>query len=100
MNRFTVSPAARGDLRSIWMYTAERWSAEQADRYITSIEEGFRRLAARELRGRAADEFVEGYLRFAVGSHFIFYRFNTTGTLEVMRVLHQRMNLPRHLRNS
>lgn len=69
MNRFTVSPAARSDLRKIWFYTAENWSAEQADRYVKLVDAAFRRLAAGETSGRNADEFRRGYLRLTIESH-------------------------------
>lgn len=99
MNRFTVSPAARSDLRKIWFYTAENWSAEQADRYVTLVDAAFRRLAAGEMSGRNADEFRRGYLRLTVESHFVFYRVDDSGGVEIMRVLHQRMNLSERLQD-
>lgn len=35
-------------------------------------------------------------MRYLVGSHVVFYR-ETTHTLDVIRVLHQRMDVDRHL---
>lgn len=99
MNRFTVSPAARSDLRKIWFYTAENWSVRQADRYVTLVESAFQRIASGEVSGRNADEFKHGYLRLAVESHFVFYRAHTSGGIEIMRVLHQRMNLAERLKD-
>ncbi len=99
MNRFTVSPAARADLRKIWFYTAENWSVRQADRYVTLVESAFRRIASGKTSGRNADEFKQGYLRLPVESHFVFYRTHASGSIEIMRVLHQRMNLAERLRD-
>lgn len=38
----------------------------------------------------------DGYLRYLVSSHVVFYR-ETTHTLNVIRVLHQRMDIDRYL---
>ncbi len=99
MNRFTVSPAARSDLRRIWLYTAENWSTQQADRYVTLVESAFQRIASGQVQGRNADAFKRGYLRLTVESHFVFYRPHASGSIEIMRVLHQRMNLPERLKD-
>ena len=99
MSRFSVSPAARSDLRGIWLYTAETWSTDQADRYLTMIEDCFRRLASRDVSGRSASQYRPGYMRFAIGWHFIFYKSAAGGAIEVMRVLHQRMNHSSHLKD-
>lgn len=42
---FTLSPRARADLDGIWDYTAERWNADQADRYIRQLAEAFGNIA-------------------------------------------------------
>jgi toxin ParE1/3/4 len=99
MSRFAVSPAARSDIRKIWDYTAENWSVRQADRYVTLIEDAFQRIAAGNVRGRSADEFRRGYLRLSIESHFIFYQLHASVDIKIMRVLHQRMNLPERLRD-
>ncbi|WP_376699301.1 type II toxin-antitoxin system RelE/ParE family toxin [Burkholderia contaminans] len=38
----------------------------------------------------------DGYFRYAVGSHVVFYR-ETEYTIDVIRVLHQRMDIEQHL---
>jgi toxin ParE1/3/4 len=45
--------------------------------------------------GRDAEEIRPGYRRQNAGSHVIFYRLATYG-IEVVRILHQRMNLTSH----
>jgi toxin ParE1/3/4 len=39
-----------------------------------------------------------GYLKYAVGLHFLFYRL-TADHLDVVRILHQRMDISAHLGN-
>ncbi|AOI68737.1 type II toxin-antitoxin system RelE/ParE family toxin [Burkholderia ubonensis] len=90
-----LTPLAEADLEDIWTYTFERWSLEQAERYVGELAVAFEQLARRERVGRPSRA-REGYLRYLVGSHVVFYR-ETTETLDVIRVLHQRMDVDRHL---
>ena len=96
MAEFTVSPRARLDIEEIWDYTADRWNTEQADRYIRNLQEAMMGLAAKPDKGRACDDIRPGYRKHVVGSHFIFYRATDTG-IEIVRVLHQGMNVETHL---
>jgi len=43
------------------------------------------------LTGRA------GYRKLAAGSHVLFYRVMSEGDIDVVRVLHRRMDVDRHL---
>jgi toxin ParE1/3/4 len=97
MNGFVLSPAAQADIASIWDYTAERWGDEQAERYVLAIRDACQQLAAGTKTSRPADDIRAGYRKAAVGSHVLFFRFMDTGTLNIVRVLHQRMDLPEHL---
>ncbi|MBN9076037.1 MAG: hypothetical protein BGN87_12440 [Rhizobiales bacterium 65-79] len=90
---YRLSPAARADLRSIWFYTLDIWGRAQADRYILSIEKVFTNLSSGQERGRPADHFRKGYRMASIGSHYIFYRTSDVAGVEIMRILHQRMNI-------
>ncbi|WP_454819373.1 type II toxin-antitoxin system RelE/ParE family toxin [Labrys neptuniae] len=37
----------------------------------------------------------EGYLKYNVGSHIVFYR-RMEQTIDIIRILHQRMDIGRH----
>lgn len=37
MTRILYSPLAEADLEDIWLYTAQRWSTEQAVTYTTEL---------------------------------------------------------------
>ena len=43
--QYRLSPAARRDLEEIWLYSAEKWSVDQAERYTDALEEAFDRLS-------------------------------------------------------
>lgn len=92
---YKLSPLAEADLEEIWLYTFKTWSLEQADTYHADIVAAFEGLAAGTKVGRPVDV-RDGYLKYAVGSHFVFYRQSDSG-LDVVRILHQRMDTSAHL---
>ena len=96
MTGFLLSPAARADLDEIWDYTARRWSVEQAERYIRALVEACQEIAVGSREGVAVEHIRRGYLKLAVGSHFVFYRQGVAGP-EIIRVLHQRMDVEARL---
>lgn len=97
MSGYLLSPAAQADLGQIWDYTAARWGADQADRYILAIRDAFQALADGRRQGRAIDAVRPGYRKMAIGSHFLFFRISGAGLIDVVRILHQRMDVPAHL---
>lgn len=96
MNSYRLTPAAQRDLASIWDYTEERWDQQQAETYVLEIKSAVERIAAQPNRGRAVDDIRAGYRRYSIGSHLIFYRERDNG-VDVIRILHQRMDPTRHL---
>lgn len=96
MTNYRLTPAAQRDLSAIWDYTQERWDAAQAEIYISELRAAIDRIAADPNRGRACDDIREGYLRYAIGSHLIFYIVGAN-SVDVIRVLHKRMDIGRHL---
>jgi len=90
-----LRPLAQADLEQIWLYTFERWSLEQADRYVRDLVATMKDLARDTKTGRICNV-REGYYQYAVGSHIVFYRV-TSDALDITRILHQRMDVERHL---
>lgn len=95
MTNYRLTPAAQRDLSSIWGFTHERWDENQAETYISEIRAAVERIAVDPQRGRACDEIREGYRRYGIGSHLIFYLESADG-VDVVRILHQRMDPTRH----
>lgn len=91
----TFSPAAAADIGAVWDYTAETWGLDQADRYVDDIRAACVALAGGERTGRKVDV-RDGYLKYPVGRHLIFFRQDGPGIV-VIRVLHQSMDVDRHL---
>ena len=91
------SPAARSDLRSIWRYTARTWTISQANEYLAVISTACDRVAAGSLSGRSAENYRVGYMMISIGSHFVFYKQSADGGIDIIRVLHRRMDLSSRL---
>jgi toxin ParE1/3/4 len=97
MADFFLRPKARQDLEDIWLYTYETWGEEQAGSYIYDLDNGFRAIADNPEKGRSCDDIREGYRKYFVRKHIIFYRLGKKG-IEIVRILHQRMDTEWHLK--
>jgi toxin ParE1/3/4 len=97
MNDYVILPRARADLKEIWSFTADRWNSEQADRYVRELHRAIEAIARDPRKGRPCDHIRHGYRRSSAGAHVVFFRVVTQG-IEVVRVLHQRMDFARHLK--
>lgn len=95
MAEFFLRPKAHKDLEDIWSYSYDNWGEDQADNYIYDLESSFHYLTTKPERGIPCDDIRKGYLRYSVGKHIIFYRITKKG-IEVVRILHQRMDPDRH----
>jgi toxin ParE1/3/4 len=94
---YRLSPLAKADLSEIWGYSAKRWGEDQADTYVRLITGVCADLAAGRKVGRSIEAVRAGYFRHPAGSHVIFSRFRDRREIEVIRILHQRMDIERHL---
>jgi toxin ParE1/3/4 len=96
MSTYVLSNRAREDLREIWSYTADRWGISQADRYALGLHRAIETVANDPDRARSCDHIRAGYRKYSAGAHVLFFRIITEG-IEVVRILHQRMDFERHL---
>ncbi len=90
-----LTPLAKTDLENIWLYIFKHWSLDQANRYHRDLISTIEALACGNKIGRICTV-RDGYFRYTVGQHVVFYR-ETEQTLDVIRVLHQRMDVKPHL---
>lgn len=97
MTRLVYAPAAKADLDEIWTYTVERWGMAQAERYIRDLNDACRALADGTKPSKAIDDIRPGYRKAAVGKHVIFFREDDAGDTVVIRILHERRDVDRHL---
>jgi len=96
MGSFILTQKAREDLLSIGRYTRQQWGKAQQIRYLTQLDSAFHDLADKPDIGRTCDDIREGYFKYGVGKHVIFYR-HTKGQIEIVRILHGRMDIEQHL---
>ncbi|PLX94243.1 MAG: plasmid stabilization protein ParE [Desulfuromonas sp.] len=92
MPSFALTRLAVTDLKEIARYTERRWGREQRNHYLIMLDNTFRQLATHPLHGKGCNEIRSGYRKFAAGSHLIFYRLRDKEAIEIVRVLHKRMD--------
>ena len=90
------SDAAKRDLDEIWEFSEDRWNADQADRYLRSIDQAAAALAAGRLRSRSLDFVKQGLRKARCIRHFIYF-YERPGSIRVARVLHDQMDETLHL---
>ncbi|WP_136467330.1 type II toxin-antitoxin system RelE/ParE family toxin [Flagellimonas onchidii] len=96
--KYKVSQEAHRDIENIWLYTYENWSLEQADRYFNLIIDEIEYLAKNPESGKDYSQVRQGYSRSRIKSHFIFYKINRNKEeIEIIRILHQRMDIESQL---
>jgi toxin ParE1/3/4 len=94
--RVVLSPRAQADIDDIWEYTVERWGVRQAEIYVRLIKAAVEAVGADPGLGQNYDYVRSGYRRYMVGSHVVLYRV-TAALIVVVRILHQRMDVERHI---
>jgi toxin ParE1/3/4 len=96
MKRYRLTPKARADLSHIWRTTTDNWGVDQAERYLREIEQVLERLSENPALGLNSDHIRQGYLRFRVASHVLFFKKGGDG-IDVIRILHGRQDAERNL---
>jgi toxin ParE1/3/4 len=97
MPSFTLTNKAKADLKEIGIYTQKNWGREQRDKYLTKIDQCFQQLALKPDKGKDCGYIRAGYRKYGIGGHIIFYRKNTDDIIEIVRILHGRMDIEERL---
>src|ERR1700716_1664550 len=110
MARFRLSALARADLARILATSAERWGVEGRRRYSAMLSAAMRNVAADPAgrMTRARPDLSSGIRSFHVRAHvpeltvrnpghILYYRVAQPGLIEILRVLHERMEPSRHV---
>ena len=92
MAKYVLSNKAVEDLSKIWEYTYEVWSESQADKYYELLTNSFQELVQNPDLGKNYDEIDRAILGLRVGKHVVFYRLTQFSDIEILRILHQRMD--------
>lgn len=93
---YIFSKKAVTDLEEIWLYTVDKWSVSQADRYYLLIIDEIDYICKNVKSGKPMDNIRKCYRVTKVKSHLIFYRV-VNDTVEIIRILHERMDIENRL---
>ncbi len=97
--QYRISETAIYDLEKIWLYTFKNWSKEQADRYHNLIIEEIDYSVDNFELIRKVDYIITGYRMSKVKSHLIFYKKADDEIIEIIRILHQNMDIENRLKD-
>ncbi len=90
MDKYRLMRKTVEDLADIWNYTLDEWSRWQVDDYynmqIASSQKVVNNL---KLLGKRYDEILDGLC----AKYLLFYRILDDGDVEIIRILHERMDL-------
>ncbi len=96
MADYRLSSSAERDLTHIAEFSIDQFGIKQAGHYRDGLETCLRNLAQTPGIGRNADELAPGLRRYQHRSHVIFYKPTAKG-VHIVRVLHDSMDVARHL---
>ncbi len=82
----------------IGRYTENRWGKPQRNHYLKQLDDAFRLIVKNPDIGKDSSHVLPGYRSFQQGSHIIFYK--TTSAIEIIRVLHERMDVEKHFQQA
>lgn len=99
MGRFTLTNKAKADLKSVATYTQRKWGKSQRGVYLKQFDDAFHLLADSPDEGTKCDFIKSGYRKFPNSSHVIFYRTVNDSQIEIIRILHKRMDVDINLKN-
>jgi len=94
---FHLTQKAYEDLKSIAIYTQENWGRSQRILYMKMFDDAFHELSNNPEYGVKIDDIRKGYYKYRIGSHLIFYRIIFERDIEIVRILHQRMDFESYL---
>ena len=99
MAEYIISEKALEDLNAIWIYTAENWSVEQANRYYNLIVDEIE-FAAENFETLIDFGSVRKEYRYSkVKSHLVFCKKIENAEMEVVRILHEKMDIKNRIKD-
>jgi toxin ParE1/3/4 len=74
-----------------------QWSEKQADKYYNLLIEKIDFLAKNVFAGHKIDFIMDGYRCYTAMQHLIFYTISPEKTINIIRILHRKMDIPNRL---
>ncbi|MBN2730511.1 MAG: type II toxin-antitoxin system RelE/ParE family toxin [Bacteroidales bacterium] len=97
MAKITFREKAIEDLDRIWIYTFENWSESQADAYYFFIVDECRYISENSNLGKSYPTIRKGILGHKAAKHIMFFQKTDDSEIEVIRILHESMDLKSRL---
>ena len=98
MSQYVISEKAIEDINNIQIYTAENWSVAQANRYYNLIIDEIEYIVNNFDMALDFGKIRKSYKYSKVKSHLIFFKKDKMNEIEVIRVLHERMDIESRLK--
>jgi len=100
MGTLTLTNKAKTDLKSVITYTQRKWAEEgQRGIYLKQFDEAFYLLADTPEVTTKCYFIRLGYRKFTNITHVIFYRILDKAQIEVIHILHKRIDVEISMRN-
>ena len=93
MAKYILTNKAVKDLSNIWNYTFDFWSERQADIYYKMLLKICKEIAENPKIGKNYEGIVMRLFGFRSGRHIIFYRQININEVQIIRILHEQMDL-------
>ncbi|MBW8050312.1 MAG: type II toxin-antitoxin system RelE/ParE family toxin [Cytophagales bacterium] len=93
MANYFLTNKAVEDLSKIWNYTFDNWSEQQADKYYQMLLDNCKGIAEKPNIGKNYDGIADKLFGYRTGRHIIFYRKLNKNEIEIIRILHEQMDL-------
>ena len=98
MAKYKLTNKAVEDLTNIWFYTLDKWSEKQADKYYNMLIDNFNEISKKPSLGKNYSDIFKNILGLRVGRHIIFYREIQNNEIEIIRILHEKMDLKNRIK--
>ncbi len=93
MAKVILRQEAINDLNDIWEYTFEKWSENQAEKYYAMLKLACKEIGKNPELGKEYNDINKNLLGLKSGKHILFYQRITEDEIEIIRILHERMDL-------
>jgi toxin ParE1/3/4 len=97
MAQFRLTVQAEEDFDGIGAYTEETRGMKQATKYLTELDQTFAALAHPPALGKDRSDLRANLLSCPCNKHVVFFRRDAENNVEILRILHERMDFVRHL---
>lgn len=97
MAKYYLTNKAVEDLTKIWEYTYKKWSEQQADKYYVMLISNCNEIAKNPTIGKKYVEIIPELCGLRANRYIIFYREIKQDKIEIIRILHGRMDLKKRL---